>query len=250
MLFIATSLAGCGWEPLVPAPPPGAESPTPAELRAEIVYECSSCVRPEGEIAPLTFTFRARVALPEGEEVLVYNWDFGDGTKDEGEHVTHTYERPGRYRVELHVITSAGEEAWDELMLQVQPPPKPEARVQRDSAEGQLCYYERVLPEAVKVGDTFKVQVTIRTKQDVQVVVWEENVWFPEFHLLQEPFQLWIGLEAGETKTLAYEVQLWQAPAIAEPWMSGTLSCNPGGNSESEILTLKSQINVIEGEAP
>jgi len=245
-----TSLVGCGWEPLVPQPPAGAESPKPAELRAEIIYECSSCVRPEGEVAPLTFTFRARVALPEGEEVLVYTWDFGDGTKDEGKRVTHTYKKPGTYQVRLRVITSSGNEAVDKIRVTVQPPPKPEAKLQRDSAEGQLCYYERVLPEAVKVGDTFKVQATIRAKQDVQVVVWEENVWFPEFRLLQEPFKLWIGLEAGETKVLVYEVHLWRSPAVDEPWMSGSLSCNPGGWSESEILTIKSKINVIEGESP
>jgi len=244
-------LSGCGWEPLVPTPPAGEENPTPTEIQAEIVYECSDCVTPEGGAAPLTFTFQAKVTLPdpEREEVLVYNWDFGDGAKDEGERVTHTYERPGTYRVRLRVITSLGREALDELSLKVEPPQQPEVKVQRDVTEGELCSFERILPEAIRVGDQFTVQVVLKAKEDVQVAIWEDNVWFPEFRLLHEPFQLWIGLEAGERITLLYDVQLWQTPAVEDVWMSGMLSCNPGGNSESETLILKSHLNVIPEES-
>jgi len=249
--FMAIFLSGCGWEPLVPPAPPE-ENPAPAEVQAKIVYECSGCVRPEGGAAPLTFTFQAKVSLPdpEREKILVYTWDFGDGTKDEGERVTHTYERPGTYRVRLRVITSLGREALDELRLKVEPPPQPEARVQHDITEGELCSFERILPEAIRVGERFSVQVILTAKKDVQVAVWEDNVWFPEFRLLQEPSQLWIGLKAGERVTLLYDVQLWQTPLVEDVWMSGMFSCNPGGNSESEILILRSQLNVLPEENP
>ncbi len=242
-------LGGCGWEPLIPdeGPNPGQTPPSP-QLQVEIVYECPQCVQPAGGAAPLTFTFQAKVTLPDPqqERVLVYSWDFGDGTKDEGERVTHTFQKPGTYQVGVRVITSTGAEARALLQLVVQEPLQPQLSFQRDFQEGEFCSFERILPEAIRVGERFKVQVTIKIKQDAQVVMWEDDVWFPEFRLFQEPATLWIGLKAGETKVLLYEVQLWQAPTLPEVWMSGTLSCNVGGNSQSETLTLKSKLNIVE----
>jgi hypothetical protein len=242
------ALSGCGWEPLVPPQDSVDEAPA-SDLQVQIVYDCKVCGQAEATTSTMTFTFRAVVTLPdpERETVLVYSWDFGDGTKDEGESVKHTYGRPGTYRVRLRVITSTGAEAQDEMRLTVQAPPKPEPKVQRDVLEGQLCTFERVLPETIRLGEPFTVQVTIEAKADVQVVTWEDNVWFPEFRLLQDPFQLWIGLKAGQRQILRYDVELWQTPAAEDVWMSGTLSCNPGGFSDSEVLTLKSQLNIVEG---
>ncbi len=243
-LFVLLTLNGCGWEPLVP--PESAIDEAPAsDLQVQIVYDCEVCG--QAETASTTYTFQAVVTLPypAQETVLVYNWNFGDGAKDEGERVIHSYERPGTYRVRLRVITSTGTEAQDEMRLTVQAPPKPEPKVQRDVLEGQLCTFERVLPEMIRLDEPFTVQVTIEANADVQVVTWEDSVWFPEFRLLQDPFQLWIGLQAGERQVLLYEVELWQTPATEDVWMSGTLSCNPGGFNDSEVLTLKSQLNVI-----
>lgn len=240
-------LGGCGWEPLIP--PEETPNESPSEVQVEIVYECGDCVQPEGGVAPLTFTFQAKVTLsdPENETVLVYTWDLGDGTKDEGERVTHTYEQPGTYQVKLRVITSKGAEGRAEVQVVVQAPPpepEPELKVQRDFEEGELCSFERILPGEIRVGEKFTVQVTIHVKRDVQVVVWEDNVWFPDFRLFQEPFMLWINLKANDTKVLLYEVQLWHTPSIPDVWMSGTLSCNPGGNSNSETLTLRSPLKI------
>lgn len=36
--------------------------------------------------------------------VLMYRWDFGDGTTAEGKHVTHAFTRPGNYDVALTAV--------------------------------------------------------------------------------------------------------------------------------------------------
>ncbi|OGF55926.1 MAG: hypothetical protein A2Z21_00775 [Candidatus Fraserbacteria bacterium RBG_16_55_9] len=243
-------LGGCGWESLTPpGPDPGHGQPPPAsEVKAQIVYECTDCVQPEGAF---TFNFRAEVTVadPDHEKVLIYSWNFGDGISDDGQMVTHTFPRPGAFQVRLRVITSAGTEARDKVELVIQEAPKPEVKVQRDSEEGDLCAFERVLPEKIHVGDKFTVQVTLKAKQDVQVVTWEDNVWFPQFRLMHEPLGLWLGMKAGESKVLLYDVQLLQTPTLGGLWMSGLLSCNPGGSYESEHLTLKSQLNVVQDES-
>lgn len=248
-------LGGCGWEPLIPNPGPtdnGGGVPPPAGLQVRIVFECAACLQPSGGAASMTYTFRAEVTLPdpEAERVLIYSWNFGDGTDDEGQQVSHTFERPGTYQVRLRVITSTGAEGRDKIELVVQEAPQPELKVQRDIEEGELCSFERVLPQKIRVGERFTVQVTLKAKQDVQIVSWEDNIWFPQFHLLHEPSGVWIGMKAGESKVLLYEAKTLQAPEAENSWMSGVLSCNAGGYGNSEVLTLKSQLNIGEEEGP
>ncbi len=255
-LLTLLTLGGCGWEPLVPpeaASPSTPERPPEPALSVRIVPVCEVCGQgqDEGVLAappPLTVTFKAEVTA-QGDagdtQVLIYSWNFGDGTLGEGPKVTHTYTKPGTYYARLRVITASGLEARDEVKVVVQPPPKPEPQVQVDVSEGEVCALERQLPKAVAVGERFTVQVTIRAKRDLQIVTWQDNVWFPQFRLLQDPTGVWIGMEAGEARVLLYDVELWQAPAAADVWMSGTLKCNLGGNHESEVHTLKSTLNVL-----
>jgi len=245
-------LGGCGWEPLTPNPNPdpgpNGQPPAPSELQVQIVYECTDCVQSEGGVAPLTYKFQAQVTLPDPDhdQVLLYSWNFGDGNMGEGGQVRHTFEEAGTYQVRLRVITTLGEEARDMVEVVVEAPTPPEAKVQRDAIEGGFCSFERVLPQTIHVGDKFTVQVTIKAHQDVQVVNWEDNVWFPEFRLIHEPSGLWLQMKAGESKVLLYDVELWGTPKIAGVWMSGTLSCNPGGPNDSETLTLRSVLNVVK----
>lgn len=243
-------LGGCGWEPLVPNPNPGVieQPPPPSELKVQISFECTDCVQSEGDVAPLTFKFQAQVTLPDPahDPVLLYSWNFGDGIMGEGGQVRHTFETPGTYQVRLRVITSSGAEARAMVEVVVEAPTLPQEQVQRNAKEGDLCSFERVLPESFHVGGKFTVQVTIRAKQNVQVVNWEDNVWFPEFRLKHEPSGLWLGMKAGESIVLVYEGELWQTPKVADIWMSGTLSCNPGGSNDSETLTLRSELNIVK----
>jgi len=240
-------LGGCGWESLSPPAPGDNQQEIPSEMIVRIVYECTDCVESEGGTAPLTFKFRAEVILPDPERdrVLLYSCNFGDGSLGEGGQVRHTYEQPGTYEVRLRVITTSGAEARDMIQVIVEEPTPPEAKIQRDFTEGQFCSFERVLPEEIHVGHPFSVQVTLTAKQEIQIAVWEDNVWFPGFRLQHEPSALWLGIQAGETKVLRYDVDLWKTPQLEGVWMSGTLSCNPGGMNDSEILTLRSLLNVI-----
>lgn len=41
--------------------------------------------------------------IPEKSSFIKYQWDFGDGSKEEGIEVTHSYEKPGQYTVTLIV---------------------------------------------------------------------------------------------------------------------------------------------------
>jgi PKD repeat protein len=47
-------------------------------------------------------------SLAQRATLVSYRWSFGDGGTASGEMVAHTYSQPGRYRVSLTVITSAG----------------------------------------------------------------------------------------------------------------------------------------------
>jgi len=77
--------------------------------------------------APLTVVFDASDSSdPEGL-IRAYRWDFGDGTDSEsGVRVSHTFVRPGGYRVRLTVIDSNDLRDVAELTIQVtQPGPAP-----------------------------------------------------------------------------------------------------------------------------
>lgn len=68
--------------------------------------------------APLTIQFKADVE--GGTPPLTYLWKFGDGTPDSNEaNPKHTFQKPGKYRVDLEVKDSAGDEDSDYLEIEV-----------------------------------------------------------------------------------------------------------------------------------
>jgi hypothetical protein len=72
-----------------------------------------SASRIRGDV-PFTAHFDADKSYdPDGEEIVSYLWDFGDGTKAMGRSVSHTYTRSGRFRVRLTVangpLTASGD---------------------------------------------------------------------------------------------------------------------------------------------
>jgi PKD repeat protein len=68
--------------------------------------------------APLTIEFKADVE--GGKAPLSYVWKFGDGTPDSTEaNPKHTYEKPGKYRADLQVKDSGGDEDSDYLEIEV-----------------------------------------------------------------------------------------------------------------------------------
>ncbi|MDX2169127.1 MAG: PKD domain-containing protein [Deltaproteobacteria bacterium] len=70
--------------------------------------------------APLKVTFTADP--PTGIEKPQYSWHFGDGDANaSGVKVSHTYSKPGVYRVLLKVTNAKGALGEDELRIKVTP---------------------------------------------------------------------------------------------------------------------------------
>jgi parallel beta-helix repeat protein len=70
-------------------------------------------------------TFDASASMPNGGEIVSYEWDFGDGKYASGKTVTHQYSFAGNYTVTLNVTDSEG--LWDieQKQIQVKAPPSP-----------------------------------------------------------------------------------------------------------------------------
>lgn len=76
----------------------------------------------QGE-APLTVDFQGN--LLSGDEPASYEWEFGDGGSGTGRIVFHTYLNPGAFLAVLKVTDAAGQEATQELGINVLSPPEP-----------------------------------------------------------------------------------------------------------------------------
>lgn len=79
-------------------------------INAVIIYEPS--IPSVGE----TVTFNASLSttnwnstIQEEIPIVSYEWDFGDGTTDEGEIVIHIYSEPGTYDVTLTITDVGGD---------------------------------------------------------------------------------------------------------------------------------------------
>ena len=55
-------------------------------------------------LAPLTVDFDASNSWDEDGAIIKYNWNFGDGSRIEGEKVSYTYEETGKYTASLTVV--------------------------------------------------------------------------------------------------------------------------------------------------
>ena len=255
---LALILGGCGWEPLVPTPEPEdvqqQDLPNlgpPGVVEVAINYDCQNCIVSQDEgteraEAPVQYNFSADVGIPypDEESVIHYSWDFGDGTFAQGADVFHVYENPGTYRVNIKIITSDGNEARDEYLVIAYPATAIADKVRTDSKEGMLCSFERTIPETIRENEPFKVQIVINTHQPVQVIQWEDVTWFPGFRLKQEPMGLWTMVEAGHRISLEYDVELWQEVQTEEVYMEGEVKCNKGGFGNSEVLEIRSALNI------
>lgn len=64
---------------------------------------------PEEPMSNEEITFDASSSYDEDGQITMYNWDFDDGSTDEGKTVTHTYPEIGDYTVTLTVTDDNGE---------------------------------------------------------------------------------------------------------------------------------------------
>jgi polyhydroxybutyrate depolymerase len=70
--------------------------------------EASFTVTPERGLRPLEVTVDASAFAATLQGSASYEWDFGDGTTDEGAQVEHTYTNVGRFPIQLTVTDSEG----------------------------------------------------------------------------------------------------------------------------------------------
>lgn len=86
--------------------------------------------------APYKVTLDGSGSTDESGHVVAYSWDFGDtATKVEGDHVEHTYTRPGEYFIKLVVTNDSGLSSKPAtLQIKVNPgvAGDPKARIQTD----------------------------------------------------------------------------------------------------------------------
>jgi alpha-galactosidase len=72
---------------------------------------------PSGGNAGDTLAFAAHNR--DGDPVLVYRWDFGDGVRLEGSEVTHAYTEAGEYHVQLTATGLSGLKAEKQLQIRI-----------------------------------------------------------------------------------------------------------------------------------
>ena len=72
--------------------------------------------------APLTVIFDALSSYDSDGTILVYSWDYGDGSTGSGDEVSHTYTTEGVYTVILEVTDNGGKTASMQKGLTVLPP--------------------------------------------------------------------------------------------------------------------------------
>ena len=132
--FLLLAVGGCGGGGGGEAPPPAkpvattttpapAAAGTPTTLADEEDEESPllawADATPEEGKAPLTVEFKADVE--GGTPPLKYTWKFNDGSPDSSEpNPKHTFEKPGKYRADLEVTDSAGDEDADYIDVEAQ----------------------------------------------------------------------------------------------------------------------------------
>lgn len=72
--------------------------------------------------APFSVDFFAKIVNPFGREIVLYEWDFGDGTKEEGEVVRHLFPDIGAYNIILIVTDDQGATGLDTMVIGVTDP--------------------------------------------------------------------------------------------------------------------------------
>ncbi len=108
------------------------EEPTTEALTAKI------SMSPASGPAPLSVSFST--ANSTGN-ISSYSWDFGDGDKDTGAAVTHTYTIPGTYTTQLEVFDDIGNSALTSVTITAEPvivePVPPSAVISSSTAAGE-----------------------------------------------------------------------------------------------------------------
>ena len=89
--------------------------------------------------APFAVNFSATLSEDEDGVLILFEWDFGDGTSGSGENVTHTYTTAGTYTVVLRITDDDGETGRNSKTIYVSPaaPPGPTASFSASPTSGE-----------------------------------------------------------------------------------------------------------------
>ncbi len=158
-------LAGCT------QPIPIGEKPDQPPV-AVIAFECPSCQGERSGVAPLTVMFDASQSRDDRGIVLVH-WKLSDGREFTGMQIDPTFDKPGKYTIQLTVYDKAGQTSTASTEITVLAPPPPEFRVER--TENDLVIVERILPNrTLQVGETIQIRLRVTAKHDIEYIYWRE----------------------------------------------------------------------------
>jgi PKD repeat protein len=94
-------------------------------------------------------SFRGTATDPDGDNITLYMWDFGDGStweSDENGRTNHTYREPGTYTATFSAEDERGATGSDTRMITVNPPPDmpPVAKAGEDisAMEGDTVFFQ------------------------------------------------------------------------------------------------------------
>lgn len=139
---------------------------------AVIFIECALCQGERSGVAPLTVKFDASSSSDDHGIVLAH-WKVSGGREYTGLQIEQTFDKPGKYTIELTVYDKAGQMSTARTDVTVLAPPPPEFRVER--AENDLIIVERVLPNrTLQVGETVQITLRVTAKRDIEYVYWRE----------------------------------------------------------------------------
>ncbi|QOJ15274.1 MAG: PKD domain-containing protein [Planctomycetia bacterium] len=75
--------------------------------------------RSAAESAPAIFAFDGSQSTDPDGEIVAYQWDFGDGSREVIPAVAHTFATPGTYRVRLTVTDNTGVTGFSDVIIEV-----------------------------------------------------------------------------------------------------------------------------------
>lgn len=203
MLTLLIVLAGCT------RPIPLGEKPDQPPV-AVLALECPSCQGERSGVAPLTVMLDASSSKDDHGIVLAH-WRLSDGREFTGMRISPTFEKPGRYTIELTVYDKAGQTHTASTEITVLAPPPPPFRVER--TENELVVVERILPNRpLQVGETIQITLRVIAKHDIEYIYWREVLPYAlsspedlEFMILQ--------VQEGGSHEWVYTVTVEQAGA-------------------------------------
>ncbi len=152
-------------------------------------------------------TFNASLRLiPELKRIL-YEWDFGDGSKKGyGKIVRHSYSSPGNYTVRLKITSEDAEGIKDETVA-IRSTPAPVIWIEK-----------KVNPEiehgAATTGGKVAVTIKVENRRDEEIFDVDVKDEFPEgkFKLVSGDTSMYLrALKPGESKILKYELRALEA---------------------------------------